>query len=88
MIVTYCPLCDSALALDRRVDDRVLDFGVSGVLYDSFLTMFDRQTGSRRNILGHAVEGELAGERLPPVDHVDTFWFARVAFTPETEIMR
>ncbi|WP_236567859.1 MULTISPECIES: DUF3179 domain-containing protein [unclassified Nocardiopsis] len=48
----------------------------------------DHQTGSRWNILGQAVEGELTGQRLPPVDHVDTFWFAWVAFTPQTEIMR
>ncbi|WP_344164250.1 DUF3179 domain-containing protein [Nocardiopsis rhodophaea] len=46
----------------------------------------DQQTGSTWNILGEAVEGPLAGQRLPAVDHVDTFWFAWVAFSPDTEI--
>jgi hypothetical protein len=48
----------------------------------------DHQTGSRWNILGQAVDGELEGSALTPVHHVDTFWFAWVAFTPHTEILR
>ncbi|MEV2278096.1 DUF3179 domain-containing protein [Nocardiopsis sp. NPDC049922] len=65
-----------------RLDGRDLTFAADG---DGFT---DHQTGSRWNILGHAVDGELAGERLTPVDHLDTFWFAWVGFTPETEILR
>ncbi len=42
--VTYCPLCNSGLVFDRRVDDDVLDFGTSGRLYRSNLVMYDRQT--------------------------------------------
>ncbi|MDP1804103.1 MAG: DUF3179 domain-containing (seleno)protein, partial [Acidimicrobiales bacterium] len=38
--VTYCPLCNSALAYDRRVGDSVLDFGTSGRLYRSALVMY------------------------------------------------
>ena len=44
--VTYCPLCNSAIAYDRRVAGRVLSFGTSGRLYDSNLVMYDRQTQS------------------------------------------
>ncbi len=46
----------------------------------------DRQTGTRWNLLGHAVEGPLAGARLRPVPHVDAFWFAWAAFHPTTTI--
>jgi hypothetical protein len=31
--VTYCPLCNSGVGFDRRVGDKVLDFGTSGRLY-------------------------------------------------------
>ncbi|MDA2813195.1 DUF3179 domain-containing protein [Nocardiopsis sp. RSe5-2] len=63
--VTYCPLCDSALGFHRRVGARVLDFGVSGLLYNSDLVMFDRQTHSLwPQIEGRAVAGELAGTEL------------------------
>ena len=40
--VTYCPLCNTALVFDRRVGERVLDFGTSGNLRKSDLVMWDR----------------------------------------------
>ena len=33
--VTYCPLCGSGMVFDRRIGGEVLDFGVSGLLYQS-----------------------------------------------------
>ena len=67
--VTYCPLCNSAIAFDRRVGDRLLTFGTSGSLYQSDLVMYDRQTESLwPQIEGRAAVGVLTGtelERLP-----------------------
>lgn len=63
--VTYCPLCNSAVAFDRRLGGRVLEFGTSGSLYNSALVMYDRQTGSKwLHFEGVAVIGELEGARL------------------------
>ncbi len=63
--VTYCPLCNSAIAYDRRLGDRVLDFGTSGKLYNSSLVMYDRQTESLwAHFTGEAVIGFLTGEQL------------------------
>mgnify|MGYP001820455158 CR=1 FL=1 len=42
--VAYCPLCNSVTVYEREIDGRVLDFGVSGLLYNSSLVMYDRQT--------------------------------------------
>jgi hypothetical protein len=44
--VTYCPLCNTSIVFDRRVDGRVLDFGTTGKLRHSDLVMYDRQTES------------------------------------------
>lgn len=44
--VTFCPLCNSSIVFDRRVGDETLVFGVSGVLRNSDMVMFDRQTDS------------------------------------------
>lgn len=44
--VTFCPLCNSSIVFDRRVNDEVLEFGVSGVLRNSDMIMYDRQTES------------------------------------------
>jgi hypothetical protein len=63
--VTYCPLCNSAVAYDRRVGDRVLDFGTSGLLWNSALVMYDRQTETLwSHFTGQGVIGELTGTQL------------------------
>ncbi|MEM9814389.1 MAG: DUF3179 domain-containing protein [Pseudomonadota bacterium] len=66
--VTYCPLCNSALVFDRRVDGRTLSFGVTGMLRHSDLIMYDRETESWwQQIEGRAILGALAGTELRQV---------------------
>jgi hypothetical protein len=63
--VTYCPLCNSAVAVDRRVEGRTLTFGTSGLLYQSSLVMYDRQTESLwSHFTGQALAGALTGTEL------------------------
>jgi hypothetical protein len=63
--VTYCPLCNAAIAFDRRVGGRVLDFGTTGKLRHSDLVMYDRQTESWwQQYTGTAIVGELADLEL------------------------
>ena len=73
--VTYCPLCNSAVAFDRRIGDRVLDFGTSGSLYRSALVMYDRQTESLwSHFTGTAVVGELTGTELETFPSATVPW--------------
>ena len=44
--VTYCPLSGAGIVFDRRVNGRKPSFGVSGLLYQSDLVMYDRDTES------------------------------------------
>jgi hypothetical protein len=46
----------------------------------------DNETDSTWNLLGQAVDGELAGQQLAPVVGVNHFWFSWAAFKPETRI--
>jgi hypothetical protein len=63
--VTYCPLCNTGLVFDRRVGDRVLEFGTTGKLRHSDLVMYDRTTESWwQQFLGEAIVGELTGTQL------------------------
>ncbi len=63
--VTYCPLCNSAIAFDRRAGGRVLDFGTTGKLRNSDLVMYDRQTESWwQQFTGTAIVGQLTGTEL------------------------
>jgi len=63
--VTYCPLCNSGLTFDRRVDGKVLSFGVSGKLRNSDMVMYDRETESWwQQAIGTGIVGELTGVEL------------------------
>jgi hypothetical protein len=63
--VTFCPLCNTALVFDRRVNGDVHDFGTTGKLRHSDLVMYDRQTESWwQQFGGKALVGEHAGTRL------------------------
>lgn len=63
--LTYCPLCNTAVGFDRRVDGSVLRFGVSGLLRNSDLVMWDDATVSLwQQTTGEAIVGDMAGTRL------------------------
>jgi len=63
--VTYCPLCNTGIVFDRRVGDRILEFGTTGKLRNSDLVMYDRATESWwQQFLGEAIVGELTGTQL------------------------
>jgi hypothetical protein len=63
--VTFCPLCNTAMVFDRRLEGRVLDFGTTGNLRHSDLVMYDRQTESWwQQFGGDGIVGEHTGKRL------------------------
>ncbi len=65
VIVTFCPLCNSALVFDRRLDGEAVEFGTSGLLRNSDLIMYDRKTESLwQQFTGDAIVGDKVGERL------------------------
>ena len=65
VVASFCPLCNTALAFDRRVDGAVLDFGVSGNLRYSDLIMWDRQTETWwQQATGEGIVGRHAGIQL------------------------
>src|SRR5918995_2488801 len=68
LAVTFCPLCNTAIAFDRRVEGTTLDFGTTGNLRSSDLVMYDRQTESWwQQFGGRALVGALTGARLEQV---------------------
>lgn len=74
--VTFCPLCNSATAFPRQLSDgRTIDFGTSGLLFNSSLLMYDRQTGSLwTHFDGKAVVGALVGEELEKIPVQSVSW--------------
>lgn len=65
VVVTFCPLCNTAIAFARNVDGQVLDFGTTGFLRYSNLIMYDRQTESWwQQATGESIVGSLTGTQL------------------------
>jgi hypothetical protein len=65
VVVTFCPLCNSAITFDRRLDGEVYEFGTSGLLRNSDLVMYDRTTESLwQQLTGEAIIGDLTGKNL------------------------
>lgn len=64
-LITFCPLCNSAIAFNRTVDGAAVEFGVSGLLRHSDLIMYDRSDESLwQQFTGEAIVGNHVGQRL------------------------
>ena len=88
VVVTYCPLCGTGIAFDSTIQGRRHTFGVSGLLYQSDLLMYDHQTESFWSQVGmHAVAGPLTGEQLTPIFLEHTTWAEWRAAHPATLVL-
>jgi hypothetical protein len=88
LLVTYCPLCASAVTATRTVDGDPTVFGVSGYLFRSDLVLYDRQTGSLwSQLMATAVRGRAAGDRLELVPSTLATWERWSASHPDTRVL-
>ena len=88
ILVSYCPLCASAVVYDRRLDDRVLVFGNTSALYESDMVMYDHQSGSYWfQVAGEAIVGELTGRRLEPLPSITISWGEWKVLHPDTLVL-
>ena len=86
--VTWCPLCGSATGIRRDVGGEVTEFGVSGVLYNSDLVLYDRATETLWDqIEAKGIVGPLTGESLELVPVTMTRWSRWRAAHPDTLVL-
>lgn len=86
--ITYCPLCGTGVAFSARVAGKDVAFGVSGLLYNSDVLLYDRTTDSLwSQLLGQAISGPLKGQRLEPVPLTHTTWADWRQRHPGTEVL-
>ncbi|TCD14269.1 DUF3179 domain-containing protein [Oricola cellulosilytica] len=86
--VTYCPLCNSSLTFDRRVEGEVLEFGTTGKLKDSNLIMYDRTTDSWwQQFSGDAIAGSYAGTFLKLLPSRLQSWSEFKAENPDGKVL-
>ncbi len=86
--VTFCPLCNSAIVYDRRVDGVATEFGVTGKLRHSDLVMYDRATESWwQQFLGVAIVGEQTGKQLRVLPSRLESWARFAARHPDGRVL-
>jgi len=87
--VTYDPLSGVPRVWRRSVAGKLLEFGVSGLLYNANFPLFDRETESLwLQFDGRALAGPLEGKRLEPLEvrqEILDLWLAR---QPASEVLR
>jgi len=65
VIITFCPLCYSAIVYKRKIGEMTVMFGVSGLLRNSDLVMYDSYTESFwQQFSGKAIVGMYTGTEL------------------------
>ncbi len=88
IVVTYCPLTGSGLVFDPIVAGAAAEFGVTGLLFENNLIMFDRETESFwPQLLMGAQCGIKSGTPLNRVPVIETTWGHWKALHPNTTVM-
>lgn len=86
--VTFCPLCNSAIVFERTVEGQVLRFGVSGLLRNSDLIMWDDQTQSWwQQFTGTGIVGQYTNYQLTILPSQVVGFGAFAAQYPEGEVL-
>ena len=88
IVITYCPLCGTGIGFERMIQGHPTNFGVSGLLYQSDLLMYDHKTESLwSQIAMEAVTGPLTGEKLRHVFLEHTTWYDWFQENPDTLVL-
>jgi len=86
--ITYCPLTGSGIGWSRIVDGNETSFGVSGLLYNNNLILYDRQTRSNwSQLLNTSVNGSLIGTNSEVIPLVETTWKAWKTLYPNSKVV-
>ena len=88
LLVTFCPLCNTAIAFKRTFNGQVLDFGTTGRLRYSNLIMYDRQTETWwQQATGDAIAGDHTGAQLEFYPAVIISWADFKAQYPDGKVL-
>ena len=86
--VTYCPLCGSGIVYNANINGESYEFGVSGLLYNSDMLLYDRETETLwSQILAKAVSGKLVGTELEIIQSSHTSWKAWKEKHPDSKVL-
>lgn len=86
--VTYCPLTGTGIGWNRVIDGKETTFGVSGLLYNSNLIPYDRETDSNwSQIRLDCVNGDLTGRTIDLFPLLETEWQTARSMFPNAQVV-
>lgn len=86
--IIYCPLTGTGTGWERTYNGKITTFGVSGLLYNSNIIPYDRQTHSNwSQIRLDCVNGELRSGKAMTFHTVETTWKVWKTMFPETKVV-
>ena len=88
LAITYCPLTGTGIGWNRQINDSTLTtFGVSGLLYNSNLIPYDRETDSNWSQMQlECVNGELISAKIETYPLLETNWKTFKALFPNGQV--
>ena len=88
VVITYCPLCGSGIAFQSNIQGTNRTFGVSGLLYNSDVLLYDRESESLwSQLMNEAITGPLKGTTLEIIPTANTTWKDWKDLYPETKVL-
>lgn len=86
--VIYCPLTGTGIGWDRMINGKKTTFGVSGLLYNSNIIPYDRETDSNwSQLLLQSVNGKLMGTLPKTYNLVETTWGTWKSMYPASRVV-
>jgi hypothetical protein len=86
--LTYCPLTGTGIAWDRVINGRETTFGVSGLLYNSNLIPYDRNSNSNWSQMKlQSVNGSLIGTHATTYSVIETSWLTAKQLFPSAKVV-
>ncbi|WP_418314830.1 DUF3179 domain-containing protein [Piscinibacter sakaiensis] len=88
IVVSYCPLCGTGVVFEPAAGHAESGFGVSGLLYNSDVLLYDRATSSLwSQIMQQAISGPAKGTRLKMLPVTHTSWADWRSRQPSTTVL-
>lgn len=88
VVITFCPLCGSGMAFSASINGKAHTFGVSGLLYNSDVLLYDRQTESLwSQLMSQSISGSHKGRQLVSLPVLQTTWLDWKTRHPDTLVL-
>ncbi len=87
-VITYCPLTGTGIGWTQEQHGKTSTFGVSGLLYNSNLVPYDRETDSYWSQMRlDCIKGSRKGEKIETIQLIETTWGTWKNIYPNTQVV-